>query len=202
MVVNRSARRWIALAACTAMAAPLAGCFGGLEIFFNQTASLGGETVGGRGGVEVLIVNNTPFRAAFTAGTYDQADIDTVPVFQAFGLDDGDTALDGNDDDLFQLQCGRVFSVGGAGLHAALARNGDTDSLPEDAREVGVRFFSETQVDGETQFVEEGVSPPLERLLGTDFNCNSLLICFLEFDDVGEDRFRIEYRVIPAESTR
>lgn len=197
-----SVRRSIVLGACPAVLALLAGCIGGAEIFFNQTASLGGDTVGARGDVQVLVINNTPFKAALAVGTYEQADIDSSPAVQAFGIRDGDTSLDGNDHNLFTLQCGRAFSVGGGGFLAAVRRNGDIDSIPEDARDEGVRFFSESLVDGETQFVNEGFSPPLERLLGTDFDCNALLICFLEFDDIGTDRFRIEFALIPAQSTR
>ncbi len=184
------------------MLALLAGCLGGTEIFFNQTASLGGSTVGARGTVQVLVINNTPFKAAFVTGTYDQTDIDSAPAFQAFGLDAADANLDGNEDNLTSMQCGRVFSVGSAGFLAALDNNAGLDALPEDARDEGVRFFSENLVDGVTEFVNEGFAPPIERLLGTDYDCNSLLICYLEFDDVGTDRFRIEFGVIPAESTR
>ena len=196
------AYRWIVLGACPVTLALLAGCFGGADIFFNQTTSLGGAAVGARGNVRVLVINNTPFKAAFVTGTYDQTDIDSSPAFQAFGADAADTNLDGNDDNLTTQQCGRVFSVGSAGLLAAIDAGSGLDSLPADAREVGIRFFSETTVDGETELVERGFAPPLERLLGTDFNCNSLLICYLEYDDIAADDFRIEFRVIPAESSR
>jgi len=201
-LVRFSAYRWIVLGACPVTLALLAGCFGQAEVLFNQTASLGGGAVGARGDVQVLVINNTPFKAAFVTGTYDQTDLDSTPAFQAFGLDPADTNLDGNEDNLSTQQCARVFSVGSAGLLAAIDANGGLDALPADAREVGVRFFSENTVDGETELVEEGFAPSLERLLGTDFNCNALLICYLEFDDLATDRFRIEFSVMPAESTR
>ena len=40
----------------------------------NLTASLGGSTAAARGTVRVLFINNTPHRAVFTYGTFDQTD--------------------------------------------------------------------------------------------------------------------------------
>ncbi len=68
-LVRFSAYRWIVLGACPVTLALLAGCFGGAEVLFNQTASLGGGSVGARGDVQVLVINNTPFKAAFVTGT-------------------------------------------------------------------------------------------------------------------------------------
>ena len=42
--------------------------------FPNLTASLGGDTAGRRGFLQVVIINNTPHRALLSLGAYDQLD--------------------------------------------------------------------------------------------------------------------------------
>ncbi|MFQ5489219.1 MAG: hypothetical protein ACE5GE_00745, partial [Phycisphaerae bacterium] len=55
------------LSGLTAILLPmLAGC--NSETFLNQTASVGGDTAGTPGGIDVGFINNTPVRAVFTYG--------------------------------------------------------------------------------------------------------------------------------------
>lgn len=47
-----------------------------------------------------------------------------------------------------------------------------------------------------------GSAPPFEALLGVDFPCNSLVIIRLEPNDLGRNAYRIDFQVIPSDSTR
>ncbi|HNQ23522.1 MAG TPA: hypothetical protein PKK06_10550 [Phycisphaerae bacterium] len=175
-----------------------AGC---TEFWLNQTASLGGSTVGSRGNVQVLIINNTPHRAVFTVGTYDQTDRTTEPPILQVGLDDSGEALEGDSQmDIFTLRCARVFSVGGPKLLEMIQENLDTGSLEAAALIEGVNFYRTDTDDGEPELV--GSAPALEAWLGVDFPCGALLVLHLEFDDFGPDPFRVDFELIPAESTR
>ncbi|MCH7925895.1 MAG: hypothetical protein IIC51_10220, partial [Planctomycetes bacterium] len=89
----------------------------------NLTASFGGSTAGSRGSVRVLFINNTPQRAVFTYGTYDQTDQFSQPDFRQFGLNSTDLNLDGDSESSIDpisgqspLICARVFGVGSPDL--------------------------------------------------------------------------------------
>ncbi len=179
-----------------------AGC-GGLNLFANQTASLGGSTAGGRGSFQVLIINNTPFRAAFVAGSYDQTDMDSQPDFEMFGKDNEEDGIDGNSQSGLTFQCARVFAIGSKRLNAFIQENIDLETLDDDIAEdaliEGVEFYSVAE-DGTT--TSQGIAPAREFLIGVDYQCGGFLIFRLEFDDVGPNPFRIEYEWIPSEDDR
>ena len=44
----------------------------------------------------------------------------------------------------------------------------------------------------------QGFARGFEARLGVDFNCDSLLLISLEFNDAGEDAFRVLLKVIPS----
>jgi hypothetical protein len=174
--------------------------------WLNLTASLGGDVAGQRGSVRVLFINNTPHRAVFTFGTFDQTDQDSRPVFGQFGPNDFDTTLDGNDEsEILSLDCGRVFGIGSPGLLAFIADHLGDATVIEEALIDGIAFYSvapEEEPDADDEAVMVGAAPAFEALLGIDFPCNSLLIVRLEFDDPATDRFRVDFELIPSESTR
>jgi hypothetical protein len=174
------------------------------ELFANLTASLGGGTAGLRGDVRVLLINNTPYRAVVTFGTYDQTDEESQPAFGQFGPEDSDVTLDGNaESDIITLSCGRVFSIGSAPLLDLIEENLPDATVIEEAFVVGVEFYTVPE-DGadDAEPALEGTAPAFEALLGVDFPCNSLLIIRLEFDGLGPDSFRIDFEMIPSETTR
>ena len=173
--------------------------------WLNLTASLGGDVAGQRGSVRVLFINNTPHRAVFTFGTYDQTDQDSRPVFGQFGPNDFDVTLDGNDEsEILSLYCGRVFGIGSPGLLSFIEDNLGDATVIEEALIDGVAFYSvaSEEPDEGDETVMVGSAPAFEALLGIDFPCNSLLIVRLEFDDPATDRFRVDFELIPSESTR
>ncbi len=190
--------RWLLL---VVMAAAMSGC--GLDGLLSLTASLGGGTAGQRGNAEVLFVNNTPFRAIFVFGAYDNLDRDTEPTLLSFSSDTATLNLEGNTESTIQqVQCSRVFSIGGEGLLTRAEANLDEDALENVPLIEGVHFSSGAIGDDDADAPTEGMAPPLDANIGPDFECGSLLIYRLEFDDDGPERFRIDLSVIPAESTR
>lgn len=187
------------------MLASLVATTGCVEFLANQTTSLGGSTAGDRGQIRVAIINNTPHLAAMTVGTFDQVDSFSEPDFGQFSFKEdpatGETRLDGDGNTgIFVLQCGRVFSVGSPDLLELIEVN-LPDVTPQDEAFVeGVDFYRVDE-DGEPEALI-GSAPPLEALLGVDFPCNALLILHLEIDDFGPEPFRVDFELIPSESTR
>jgi hypothetical protein len=176
------------------------GC--GVNVF-NLTAPFGGDVAGGRGHVQIVFINNTPYQAVFTFATYDQTDTSSEPDFRQFGHDEEGLILEGDStSSIGSLDCGRVFSIGGPRMLALLADNLPDAPLADEATIEGVEFFSVPENDSATAPVSQGKSPPFEALLGVDFPCNSLLIVRFEIDDRGPAPFRIDFELIPSRSTR
>ncbi|MBI1825353.1 MAG: hypothetical protein HY287_13645 [Planctomycetes bacterium] len=181
-------------AALSAVLTAISGCTS--SVF----APLGGDTAGGRGKVGVLFLNNTPNSAVFTVGTYDTLDPASIPNVKQFGLNTGDTQLAGNSSSkAFQLDCGRVFSIGGQRMLDLIGLNITGSSLDSDALVQGAEFFT-TDVNSTSSSV--GSSEPFEAILGEDFSCGSLLVVYFEVNDAGGSPFRIDFQVIPARSNR
>ncbi|HNO79620.1 MAG TPA: hypothetical protein PKN33_16340 [Phycisphaerae bacterium] len=179
----------------------LSGC--GLDGLLSLTASLGGNVAGQRGNAEVLFINNTPFRAIFVFGAYDNLDRDTQPTLLSFSSDPDTLNLEGNSETTIQqVQCSRVFSIGGEGLLARAQENLDEAALENVPLIEGVYFSSAEVGDDDADEPNEGIAPPLDSNIGADFECGALLIYRLEFDEDGPERFRIDLTVVPAESTR
>jgi len=170
-----------------------AGCG---EAWTNLTASLGGNSAGGRGSVGVVMLNNTPHQAVLTLGSYDQTEGPGAPDVQQYSLD-GELRLEPNSDGgLLSFDCARVFSIGGPRLLARIEDQGS--EADESALVEGVEFFS----TGEGDSVSQGLAAPFEVLLGVDFPCNALLIFKLEVNDAGPQPFRIDFELIPSATSR
>ena len=174
----------------------------------NLTASFGGSTAGARGAVRVLFINNTPQRAVFTYGTYDQTDQFSQPDFRQFGLNSTDLNLDGDSESSIEqisgqspLICARVFGVGSPDLLRLIDENLSGATVIENALSNGVEFF-DVGDDGDAEAASAGFAPPFEALLDVDFPCAALLIVRFEVSDVGPDPFRIDFELIPSGSTR
>ena len=171
--------------------------------FSNRTASFGGDTAGSRGRIQVVLINNTPYRAVFTVATYDQTDQSSEPDFRQFGHDENGLLLEGDSTSrIGLLECARAFSIGGPRMLALIADNLPDAPLVDEAAIEGVEFFSVLDGDSAATPVSQGMAPPFEALLGVDFPCNALLIIRLEFDDLGPDPFRVDFELIPSQSTR
>lgn len=174
------------------------------ESVVNDTSSLGGQSAGDRGIVSVLFINNVPYRAVFTVGTYDSLDQESEPDFAQFGLDENGTALAGNQSSpIGTLQCGRVFAIGSPQLLQLIRANIDEAAFDDELLVDGIAFFSEPAGSEESDgLLLEGMAPAFEALLGVDVPCNALLIVRLERDDLGPAAFRVDFELIPSRSDR
>ena len=167
--------------------------------FSNRTASLGGDIAGSRGKVQVVFINNTPHRAVFTFGAYDQTDPSSKPDFHQFSNDPAGLILEGGKTSLIgSLDCARVFSIGGPRMLALIRKNLPDATLAQEAMIEGVEFFSVPDGDSAVTPVSQGKAPPFEALLGVDFPCNALLIVHYEIDDLGPAPFRVNFELIPS----
>lgn len=188
-----------------AAALALLVCLGGCGDWFrNLTASFGGTRAGSRGNLRVLFINNTPHRAVFTFGSYDQSDPQAVPSFRQFGPEDFDTNLEGDATSAFiTIPCARVFAIGSEELLQRIRDRADASLYFEEGLVDGVEFLG-TAADGEGDgdLVSQGFAPAFEGRIGVDFSCNALLIFRLEFNDLGPAPFLIDFELVPAASDR
>ena len=211
-----STRRGSQACLCGVVALWLTSC--DVQTLLNQTATFGATGAGvlsgapiGSGGREnfrVFIENNTPFRAIFTTGVFDNTDEQSSPVFFQYSLDsqfisaNSTATLEGNaNTGIVTLPCGRVFSVGSRSLISLIAANPGSlaDDIDEAALLDGVGFSSADISDEGADSPQEGFARGFELLLGVDFNCGSLLHLGLEFAAVGEDEFVVDLvEVFPA----
>ncbi|MCH7813173.1 MAG: hypothetical protein IID40_04040 [Planctomycetes bacterium] len=186
----------------TTLSATALSFFGGCDTatYLNQTASLGGDVAGSTGQVRVLFINNTPHRAIFTFGTYNNTDQFDQPEFgQRIGFTTGDT-LEGNSSTaLVTLSCDRVFSVGDSELLRLIDENLDLDVglLNPEALVEGVAFSAAALGEENASLATEGFAPPVRALLGVDFPCDSIIIVRFEIADVGPAPFRADFEIIP-----
>lgn len=179
----------------------ITGC--AFDALLYSTASLGSDTAGERGSVQVLFINNTPYRAIFTFGAYDDLDRNTEPVLLQFSSADDTLNLEGNtQSDTIDVECHRVFSIGGDGLIARVHDNLDEGTYDETPLVSGVHFSSAEVGDDLADRPIEGQAAPYDAFIGADFECGSLVIYRFEVNDFGTEAFKVEMSVIPAESTR
>ena len=175
--------------------------------FSNLTAPFGGDTAGSRGQVQIVFLNNTPYRSVFTFATYDQTDPSSEPDFRQFGHNEDGLVLDGDSTSpIGSLDCARVFSIGGPRMLALIQKNLLDATVAQEAMIEGVEFFRVEAAAGDAAAapapVSQGQAPPFEALLGVDFPCHALLIVRFEIDDLGPAPFRIAFELIPSQSTR
>lgn len=174
----------------------LGGCG---ETFTNLTASLGGSRAGSRGDVRLVFINNTPYRPAFTFGTFDQSDPDFRPDASQFVIDgdEGQFIEPNSSTEVGTFQCARIFSVGSPRLLDLIEANLDVE-IDEAAFVDGVDFYEGAPENP----VLVGSADPFEALLGIDFPCEALLIVYFEENASGTPPFRIDFELIPSSSTR
>jgi hypothetical protein len=153
----------------------------------------------------VGFINDTPYRAIFTFGAYDQMDKTSLPTgFQQLRLE-GNTASQ-----QFTQPCRKTFSVGGDELIRLITVNEQSPSInvtDPDALVNGVNFSSAPPNDPQAAAPTEGTAQGLVVLDGDDFACNRtdirqatgtglLLFTFVQ-DASAPGGFRIDYSFVP-----
>jgi hypothetical protein len=152
----------------------------------------------------VGFINDTPYRAIFTFGAYDQDDQTSLPTsFQQLRLE-GNTASQ-----QFSQPCRKTFSVGGDELIRLITVNeNDPDLTVSDQQALvhGVNFSSAPASDPLAAEPTEGTAQGRLVLDGVDFDCNrsdirqttgtGLLIFTFVQDASAAGGFRIDYSFI------
>lgn len=176
-----------------------------IEDWLNFTADLGGDAPRDRGTYNMVFVNNTPHRAIFAAGSFDQFDqLAEVQFAQFGGLEASLLTLEGNStSDVIPFNCAKLISVGGQRLIDLIIEQGSEDSLDPSVLERGVKFSSVPLGEEGSDEATEGMAQPLDIRLGTEWECGSVIIFRFEFDDVGPDPFRVDFDVLqPGEENQ
>ncbi len=154
--------------------------------------------------IQVGFINNTPFRAIFTFGAYDQLDQESIPT----GF--GQLRLEGNTSSgQFAQPCRQTFSVGGAELIRLIE---DNEASPQinvtdpQALVDGVNFSSAPLGDPLEAEPTEGTAEGVVVLSGVDFTCTrtdiqavtgtGLLIFTFEQDAMAPGGFRVDFSFV------
>ena len=161
----------------------LCGCSGSLVANLTEESQTN---------ISILVINNTPFRAVFTIGAFD--DLDRNPpaqaAFQQLRVEAGNTAGPLN------FNCFRDVAIGTDKLlqrivdtGANQAANFDTDAFVS-----GVSFSSAPAGSDGAALPDAGSAPGRVVRLGVDYSCDDQLIFTFEQNDDGT--FRIDFNVI------
>ncbi|MFQ5807903.1 MAG: hypothetical protein ACE5I3_15770 [Phycisphaerae bacterium] len=149
------------------------------------------------GNITVIIINNTPYRAAFTLGSYDALDRDppgNVNLEQR--------RLEGNMSmGPVTIPCNRNTAVGTTALIQRAIDNDADERADFDADAfVTVVNFSSAPADSDAAALPTvGTAEGVEVRLGVDYGCGDELIFTFVEDAAAPGGFRIEFRLLPAE---
>lgn len=155
----------------------------------NQTAPINGT-------IEIVFINDTPYRASFTYGIFDALDR-TAP---------GDVAMSqtrieaGQNETPAPVFCTRSFAIGTSEfINRALQANADKDAgaaFDPDAFSTKVHFSSAPADSPLAAVPIVGTAQGVEKLAGVDYNCLDRLIFTFRQDPDAAGGFRIDYQVI------
>ncbi len=181
------AKKWIGVSAGAVVAsvALTAACTGNL--IANLTEERSGE-------ITVIIINNTPYRAAFTFGGYDALDRDPP----------GEVSLEQQRVEAYvsttpiTLPCNRNTAIG---TEALIQRAIDTDADEEDEFDAdafaAVVHFSSAPADSDAAALPTvGTAEGREVRLGVDYACGDQLIFTLLEDATAAGGFRVEFDLL------
>lgn len=163
-----------------------AGCTG--EFLANQLEERAGN-------VSVQFINNTPFRASYSFGSFDSLDRDPPgPVTLQQARLEGLTSTAP-----VQLACRRDIAVGtDEFLQRVLDTNADNVASFDAEAFSSVVNFSAAPADSDAGGLPtEGTALGRNMRLGVDYTCGDLLIFTLTQDASRPGGFRIDFAVVP-----
>ncbi len=198
-------RRWIALTAACAVVSAACTTNALLNLTSPTSALVPPAGTQVPRNIVVGFINNTPFRAIFTFGAYDQLDNESLPT------NFGQLRLEGlTSSAQINQPCRKTFSVGGAELIRLINDNTGSPNInvtDPNALVVGVYFSGAPLGDPLEAEPTEGTAEGMTRLAGVDFSCartdiqqltgTGLLIFAFEQDAAAPGGFRIDYTFIP-----
>jgi len=149
------------------------------------------------GNIEVVFINNTPYRASFTCGTFDS--LDRNPPGQVALLQQRIEAFTTTAPNV--LACRRNFAIATPELlNRIILTDADQGSgFDADVFDATVDFSS-APADSDSAAAptppQGGTAAPREFLLGVDYSCADRLIITFQEDANAPGGFRIDYSVI------
>lgn len=170
---------------------------------FGNTSTLGGGSPGTRGSIKVTFINNTPFRAIFTYGVYDEDSTDFGPQFGQFVVSPSSSntrsaRLEGNSSSgIISLSCARVFSIGGIELISRIRSAKLDTNADEEALVAGIAFSDKPLDDPQAGEATAGRADEAITMQGTEFPCDSLLVYTFTPDSSQTSGVRVDLQVIP-----
>lgn len=185
-------RQWRRTAAVGLLAAMMVFTVGGCDGSF-----VGNLVEERQGNVRVQFINNTPYRALLSVGSYD--DLARFPVGEVTVQQrrvEANTATT-----VISLACRRNIAVNTSKL---IRRIRDTDAvsaqnLDEDLLSDFIGFSAAPQGSSAESIPTAGTTPGVELLLGVDYTCEDLLILIFHVDPGTPSGFRVEFRLIQDE---
>ncbi len=175
----------LAVAAAGFFSSVLGGCIG--TIGRNQLAERTGN-------VTVVFINNTPYQAAFSYGSYDAWDRTPGAVnFEQL------TVPANTSSEAATLPCTRNVAIGTDDFVARVIATKADEAAPAfdpDAFDTTVHFSSAPAGSAAASLPTAGSALGVEKLLGVDYSCEDRLIFTFVEDPDAAGGFRIDYEVI------
>lgn len=183
--LSRLSNPRLAHRACAAgLLLALSGCTA--DLIRNQTAERQGD-------ISVQFINTTPFRAAFSFGSYDSLERNpATAIFEQLLVEAQSTSASQT------IGCRRIAAVGTqAFIDQVLRANADdvADFNP-DAFSAEVNFSSAPLDSEAASLPTAGTARGREAQLGVEFSCGDRLIFTFVEDDTAEGGFRIDFSVV------
>lgn len=169
------------------LAAVLAGQSGCLtSVFLNQTKELTGD-------ISFQFVNNTPYTAVFSYGTYNAWDHTPGPAtLEQLRLDPYTSST------VTTVTCRRNAAVGTQEFLTRIVdvKADETDTFDADAFSAVVQFSAASSGSIAAGMPTAGTAEGQNRLLGVDYSCGDLLVFKFFVDADAPGGFRIDFEDI------
>ena len=168
------------------LSALFAGCTG--DFIANQTEERSGN-------ISIVFINNTPFRASFSFGSFDALDRNPPGAmqFQQLQLEAGTTS------NTSTVGCRRDFSIGTQEMLTRAIQTNSTDlgGFNPDIFREDVAFSSAPLSAVGNGLPTDGTARGRNFRLGVDYTCEDQVLVTFEQDDSAAGGFRIDLTVIP-----
>jgi hypothetical protein len=181
----RHAHEWIGVGAAIVVATLTAGCTG--ELVANLIEERSGE-------ITVVVINNTPYRAAFTLGGYDALQRDPLGEvdLQQQRLEENTSTSP------LTLSCSRNTAMGTEALVQRVidTKADEADDFDADAFAAVIRFSSAPADSDAAALPTAGTAEGVEVRLGVDYACGDQLIFTLIQDAAAPGGFRVDFDLL------
>jgi hypothetical protein len=164
------------------------GCTG--DLIYNLTEERSGT-------ITVLIINDTPYRAAFSFGSYDGLNRDPPGA-----IDFVQSRIEAHTTpEPFELECRRNVAIATEDLRqrAIDTREYEEEEFDADAFSAVVHFSAAPPDDAQAASPTAGYAEGVEVLLGIDYACGDQLVFTFVEDAAASGGFQVEFSLLRTE---